>query len=70
MEMVPGMAHFAGTGPAHKTCRSCRFWRGIVSSETKHPCVRWSQLMETSRPGPKIAGGNPACKYWGEREKA
>lgn len=75
----PGMAHFAGTGPAGATCRECVFFgasfntagRFNYSSKTggkggqikPHPCEKFRQMMNG-----KVGNGVPedasACKYF------
>lgn len=72
---VPGMAHFAGTGPAGATCRECIFWnhgphdyrakngkhRGLIEPAT---CKKFRQL--THHEGAKIRDDLSACKYFSE----
>ena len=77
-----GMAHFAGTGPAGKTCRECRFWRptagpashqyGLQGSKhgrqlKEHCCFKFRAL--TGAYGPKIPHKVRACKYFEPAEK-
>lgn len=71
----PGMAHFAGTGPALKTCRECIFWnhrlydyrakngkwRGLILPAD---CNKYRQM--TQRAGEKIPDYAAACKYFEE----
>jgi hypothetical protein len=68
-----GMAHFAGTGPAGKTCRECVFWNwsreGYYGQKkfggTLKPqrCLRYSQLSN-GRQGETIPSNAQACKYF------
>ena len=80
-DAVPGMAYFAGTGPAGKTCGHCchrGMWR--VSSIERWDdrrqtydaksyrysgCAMFKQL--TGKFGPAIARDNGACKYFGPK---
>lgn len=69
----PGMAHFARTGPANKTCRECVFWkhgpydyrakngkyRGLIEPAT---CSKYRSI--TQNEGAKIPDDAPACKYF------
>jgi hypothetical protein len=72
-----GMAHFAGTGPAGKTCRMCKFWcppagarthlYGSQSSKNgtrlkSHSCLKHRQLGGTSKEG--VPPETSACKYF------
>ena len=71
----PGMAHFAGTGPALKTCRECLFWnhklydyrakggkhRGLILPAD---CKKYRQM--TQQVGAKIPDDAAACKYFDE----
>ncbi|ANW00661.1 HNH endonuclease [Bradyrhizobium icense] len=73
----PGMAHFAGTGPALKTCRECAFWnhklydyrakngkwRGLILPAD---CNKYRQM--TQRVGDKIPDDAAACKYFEQSE--
>jgi hypothetical protein len=68
-----GMAHFAGTGPAGRTCRECRFWqhtphdyrskdgkyRGLIKSCA---CGKYKSL--TGRVGAPVPDDAAACKYF------
>lgn len=74
--VVPGMAHFAGSGPLWKYCSDCALWgyyrqrqrwseklKQDVTKATKHPgCAKYKELMGTD--GPAILGGNRSCKYF------
>jgi hypothetical protein len=74
---VPGMAHFAGTGPPGKCCRDCEFC-GYVRrrAETWDP-IRQMMVAKaynyggcemhrklTGRHGAEISKANKACKYF------
>jgi hypothetical protein len=74
---VPGMAHFAGSGPAGKHCGDCeflRYWRqrpgqwdhtlSEVSQRTYKAsgCAKFKEL--TGKHGPTVSGTNKACKYF------
>lgn len=73
----PGMAHFAGTGPAGKTCRECIFWTGCgervryyakggVHGGVIRPqaCAKYKELMREV--GPAVPFTALACKYFAE----
>jgi hypothetical protein len=80
----PGMAFFAGTGPAGSTCENCAF-RGYSrrsTSDVWNPatqeyvasyyrvtaCAKFRDL--TGAHGPNICGNLHACKYFQKKEKA
>lgn len=76
---VPGMAHWAYTGPADTTCRQCSFWGGkkhrrIASylggggELQPHRCIKYRRLMG-GRGGPGIEHQQPSCKYFEASEK-
>jgi hypothetical protein len=62
---IPGMAFFAGTGPASTTCGTCKF-RGYVSEEHQAPihygCSMFRRL--SGKHGPIVHKGNESCKYY------
>lgn len=80
--VVPGMAHFAGSGPYGKTCGDCRHrgyerekkrgkWdetlRQYVSEWYRYlGCAKFKQLTGTS--GPVIRSDNRSCKYFEAQE--
>jgi hypothetical protein len=57
----PGMAYFAGTGPA-KRCGDCKFRSYRRSGRTTHACAMFHEL--TGRHGPEIRKDYDACKYF------
>lgn len=77
-DAVPGMAHFAGTGPYGATCGGCVFrgyqrqsLTGVWNARTndhdfrwyRHPgCAQYKTLI--GRHGPTISADNRACKYF------
>lgn len=74
----PGMAHFAGTGPAGSSCRLCLFWTGCgfedgwYAKKGKHggklkprSCAKHRELMQGDI-GPAIPYDAAACKYFSE----
>jgi hypothetical protein len=62
---VPGMAHFAGTGPAGLTCGDCFFWQAIPRSPRQH-CAKYRELV---RKGPlqAIPHNTPSCRHFEPR---
>jgi|SRR5580704_2376794 hypothetical protein len=65
-QSVPGMAHFAGTGPNGKTCGQCEFWGYKVTTpkglKFQFRCKKYNEL--TRKNGGIIPGLTLACKYW------
>jgi hypothetical protein len=68
-----GMAHFADTGPAGRTCRECRFWQhvqyGYHSRVGKYhglikpsACAKYRAI--TGRAGAPVPDDAMACKYF------
>jgi hypothetical protein len=57
---VPGMAHFAGTGPAGKHCKDCVLWgRGGA-------CQKFKEMM--GHKGPSISGWQLSCRHFQQKE--
>lgn len=59
----PGMAHFAGSGPAWKACKACRHFKKNDGSSTKGTCREWKRMMPKQKAiaFPQDAA---ACKYF------
>jgi hypothetical protein len=57
----PGMAHFAGSGPAGESCGGCLNW-DLKSRPQKGRCHAYRRL--TGRPGPAVPPLASACKYF------
>jgi hypothetical protein len=57
-----GMAHFAGSGPAGKTCGECNHWFGQPLAG-QAICVMFKRLMR-GRAGPKVPRQASACRYF------
>lgn len=81
-QVVPGMAHFAGTGPAGKHCDSCAFygywrkraerWDDRLQQFTRRTycyggCEKFWKL--TGSHGPAVSKSNKACKYYINKEQ-
>ncbi len=74
---MPGMAHFALTGPEGKTCRECFFWQPqprapdfeppILRNSGKRTCRQYKNLMR-GKSGNAVPHDAPACRYF-EQEK-
>jgi hypothetical protein len=73
---VPGMAYWAGSGPAGTTCRECVFWTGCGQEKgyyaskgmkrgTLKPrkCERYRQMMR-GETGPAVPYLTAACKHF------
>lgn len=56
---LPGMAHWAGSGPPGKTCGQCKEYR-------KNRCDKYRRMME--RGGPQFGDGASACKFFVEKD--
>lgn len=74
----PGMAHFAGSGPALKTCRECEFWGG-PQPDYRSKNGKWRGLIKPARCrkyraltgaiGDEIPDDAAACRHFEESEK-
>jgi len=73
----PGMAHFAGTGPAGKSCRECVFWKhephayraknGKYGGAIKPAvCMKYQQI--TLQEGSPVPDEARACKYFEQKD--
>lgn len=68
-QIVPGMAHFAGTGPRGKLCWDCKnFMRG--RGREAAPCAKHLQLTTQDRQKAmklKVGSNTAACRHFEER---
>jgi len=80
-EVIPGMAHFAGTGPAGKHCGDC----GHRGYERQTAVPKWDEVARcyvygwyryqgcakfkglTGKAGPVISANNASCKYFEDK---
>jgi hypothetical protein len=73
----PGMAHWAGTGPAGTTCEGCAHYGFRESIRGKHgdivktvlhakSCGRYFEIMR--RAGGAIGPKTPSCRHYQPRE--
>lgn len=76
-DAIPGMAYFAGTGPASETCGTCEF-RGYYRKRAPKWDAKLQQMVERTylyggcamyrklvgHDGAKVAKANSACKYF------
>ncbi|TPN26602.1 hypothetical protein FKO01_25340 [Mesorhizobium sp. B2-3-3] len=63
---IVGMAHFAGTGPAGKTCSGCDHW---LTQEGKKIliCDKYRSLTGDNRKA--VPASSPVCRHFVERPK-
>lgn len=62
-----GMAHFAGTGPAGKTCRTCTHFAPAFKGRSRNRvCHRFKEL--TGKWGDSIPAKALACKHYEEKQ--
>lgn len=61
-----GQAHFAGTGPATKSCRECVSWQSIggynKDGPKPSPCRKFREL--TGKVGAAVPHSAHSCKYF------
>ena len=69
----PGMAHFAGTGPADTECRGCAYWcpdhtKGFkpVTKVKSARCRKYARLTQTDT-GPLVPGCAASCRHFEPR---
>lgn len=69
---VPGMAHWAGSGPPSRSCRECKFWeengyyaKSSFHGQTLKPghCKQYSRMMQGTVGG-RIPHETASCKYF------
>lgn len=72
---VPGMAHFAHTGPDGTTCRMCQFWgnpnktpRRSEGLLTNRRCRKF-RTMNMGEWGAGIPPDTPTCRHFTQVEK-
>jgi hypothetical protein len=73
---VPGMAHWANSGPFGTYCHQCAHWGyhkvrrtaagDAVKSKHVSACAKFHEL--TNKHGPTVPAGTPSCKYFQRRE--
>lgn len=69
----PGMAFWAGTGPAGKTCRGCKNWHSdgylVASLLLKDSICDKFKSMMNGEAGPALPHYTISCKYFEPAEK-
>ena len=65
-EVLPGMAFYAGTGPAGKTCGECAFAFQPGKGGKAWRCAKYIKLA--MREGKAIKLTYAACKYFEEKK--
>ena len=65
----PGMAYFAGTGPAGAICKECSFFQyDAATPYTPMRCAKYVAMMKTAgqnRPAVfRVPPSTAACKYF------
>jgi hypothetical protein len=72
-DMRPGMAYFAKTGPAGKTCGDCEhrgYYRDSATSRSSYWVSKCGQFKAmTGRHGADVKTDYPACKYFEAKPK-
>ena len=62
-DTIPGMAHWAGSGPKGQICGNCIHLTLLGGRKILHRCSKYTQLM--GRQGPKdIPDDTPACRHF------
>jgi hypothetical protein len=73
-EVVPGQAHFSGTGPPGRACRQCAHWAhepGDYDSKGYIKPVRCRQFTAlTNQLGAKVPAETPACRHYAPTDLA
>ena len=63
---VPGMAHWAGSGPPGKTCRTCKYFgnrRDFGGKVRLRRCSKYTALTQKIGPEP-IPAVTAACRHY------
>jgi|GEM_PF-4017910 len=70
--MIPGMAHFAGTGPAGQCCGDCAYGHYVESARRREKwwCGKVALLPGGSKACNRIEPHYAACKYFQARRTA
>ena len=63
---LPGMAHFAGTGPKRAVCGGCAYWVPPPNRAGER-CAKYTELMGGKWHYRVIPFHTPACKYWAKK---
>jgi hypothetical protein len=68
MDVVPGTAHFSGTGPIGTTCGQCSHHG--VSSKTRalNGCAKYL-TMTRDYPPPPVEAKTPSCRHFLDKAK-
>jgi hypothetical protein len=65
---VPGMAHFAGTGPVGEACGQCSYLAETTRRGKRFArCGKYTELMD-GKPGDAVPKSTPACRYFSPRQ--
>ncbi len=68
-DLVPGMAHFRGTGPSATYCSTCSEFvpgKEVRVKETSGKCKAFKRMI--GKWGPPFDRQTPSCKYYKARE--
>lgn len=76
-DAIPGMAHFAGSGPAFTRCDGCSFAEGHGRMEVAKgmgalkpiTCAKWREMMgvRAGKKQPAFCHTTKACKHFSKR---
>ena len=69
-DLVPGMAHYSGSGPFGMTCGDCisfGYYRRSNAKKKHCGCSKYRDLMRQN--GPAIRSDCRACKYFQQKPK-
>lgn len=76
-DAIPGMAHFAGTGPYATRCDACAHVEGYGREASSKgfgalkpvTCAKWRELMgeRGGKKQPSFSHANKSCKYFERR---
>lgn len=73
---VPGMAHFAFTGPDSTTCRQCEHWGRAPTFKRdgehrlrRRTCQKFLRMCRADA-GPAVDAETPSCRHYVARDTA
>jgi hypothetical protein len=67
--VVPGQAHFGGTGPSGLTCRQCLHWTHDPYNYRTDGYLRPARCGKFNSRGAKVSPDAPACKHFAPTDR-
>ena len=61
---VPGMAHFAFTGPPGTTCGGCAHWQSVPINAVSKCCLKYRAMTPKVKAVQHIPKNQPSCMFF------